>query len=58
MLDDHNLLVFVNINGICVGVCEYRQESIGRVQEEIRSLLLIVRIAENTIRQRHTRSTG
>jgi len=58
MFDDHNLLVFVNISGICVGVREYKQESIGRVREKIRSWLLVVRIAENTIRQRHTRSAS
>ncbi len=59
MFDDHNLLVFfVNISGICVGVRECRQEGVGCVREEIRSLLLVVRIAENMIRQRHIRSAG
>ncbi len=58
MFDDHNLLVFVNINGICVGVRECRQESVGCVREEIKSLLLVVRIVENKIRQRHIRSAG
>jgi len=53
MFDDHNLLVFVNISGIRVGVRECRQESVGCVREEIKSWLLVVRIAENTIRQRH-----
>jgi hypothetical protein len=58
MFDDHNLLVFVNISGICVEVRECRQESVGCVRKEIRSLLLVVRIAENTIRHRHIRSVG
>jgi hypothetical protein len=40
---------FVNISGICLGVCECRQESIGCIREEIRSLLFAVGITETRL---------